>query len=132
MTVAKAFPLQVDVYNIVVAAVAAENLEIFDYAPSNPPDEFIRLDGFNVSDKSLKNKERGRHSFEVHIFLRPVSGSVVHRGQERPKAIMALIHADLNDASLQGGRVSFESMSVDRDNDGTTQHGRLRYSITIS
>lgn len=129
MTVARALDLQARIYEVVSAAVAP--LAVLDHAPTHPPEEFVRLDGFSIGDASMKNGEIGRHSFEVHHFLRPVSGSPVPRGQSRTKAILAASHAALMAAEVLGTRVNFEYQDISPDIDGATMHGKCRYTITL-
>lgn len=128
MTVAKSLPLQGAVYATVVAAIPS--IEVFDHAPTNPPTEYVRLDGFNLTDLGFKNGEVARHSFEVHHFLRP-SAQVLWRGQSRSKAILAQTHAAIMAAVFLGTAVNFEYMDVQTDEDGVSTHGWARYSIAL-
>jgi hypothetical protein len=129
MTVSRSLDLQTRIFEVVSAAVSP--LEVFDHAPTHPPEEFVRLDGFSIGDASMKNGEIGRHSFEVHHFLRPVDGSPVPRGQTRTKTILATAHAALMAADVLGTRVNFEYQDIDTDIDGATMHGKCRYTITL-
>jgi hypothetical protein len=89
MTVEKGLDLQQAVFEVVSAAVAPlGGLSVFDHAPTDPPMEFIRLDGFSIGDESMKNAEIGRHSFVVSHFLRPVYEATHPRGQSRGKKAM--------------------------------------------
>lgn len=128
MTVAHALPLQQAVYQAVLAAVAP--LEVFDHPPTIPPAEFVRLDGFNINDMSMKNGEIGRHSFEVHHFLRPTTGGTL-RGQKRSKQILGQAHAAIMAATLCGTKANFEYLDVQPDEDGVSTHGRARYTIAL-
>lgn len=128
MTVSRAVQLQQEVYAVVSAAVAP--IPVFDHPPTTPPGEFIRLDGFNIADISPKNGEYGRHSFEVHHFLRPAAGGSV-RGQTRTKQILAQAHTAVMAATLCGDKANFEYQDVDPDEDGVSMHGRARYSIVL-
>ncbi|MEY8117646.1 hypothetical protein AB9F26_05165 [Falsihalocynthiibacter sp. BN13B15] len=132
MTVEQAFPFQVWIAEQVALALAADPIEVFDYAPQKPPVEFIRLDGFGLTGQSLKNKERGRHSCEIHYFHRPKGADLGARGQKRAKEVLAGIHSFLKVQAFLGETLSFQSMSNEKDADGVTQHGHLRYSILIS
>ena len=131
MTVAKALGLQTDVYNAVVAGVAAWSIPVFDRAPVGPFDEFIRLDGFTVTAMPRKRGEIARHAFEVHHFLAPVGASTITRGQTRSKTVLAAVHVAILAASLQGTSAEHEYMSVDPDMDGVTTHGISRYTIVL-
>lgn len=132
MTVEQAFPFQAWIAEQVTLALAADPIAVFDYAPQKPPVEFVRLDGFGLTDHSLKNKERGRHSCEIHYFYRPKDASLGARGQKRAKEVLAVIHGALKVQGFRGETLSFQSMSNAKDADGVTQHGHLRYSILIS
>lgn len=131
MTVADAWPLQQQVYSTVAAAVAAEGLTVVDHVPTNPPDEFVRLDGLNIDDDSWKDSERGRHAFMIHFFVRPTSQGATTRGFGRVHTILAMIHAAVLAMTYNGKRPNFEYKNVDPDEDGVTTHGVLRYTITI-
>lgn len=128
MTVAVAVQLQEQVYQAVAAAVAP--LPVFDHPPTTPPSEFVRLDGFTISDASPKNGEIARHAFEVHHFLRPTAGGAV-RGQKRTKQVLAQAHAAVMAATLCGKTADFEYQDVQPDEDGVSMHGRARYTIVL-
>jgi Protein of unknown function (DUF3168) len=128
MTVALSIPLQTDVYQAVSAAVAP--LQVFDHAPKDPPLRFIRLDGFTVDDLRRKNGEVARHSFEVHVFDRPVGGGT-SIGQKWIKQTIAQAHAAIMAATLAGSQAQFEYSTVDPDKDGVSMHGRARYTIVL-
>lgn len=128
MTVAKSLPLQQAVYQAVSAAVAP--LPVYDHAPTTPPPEFVRLDGFNINDLGRKNGEIARHSFEVHHFLRPTAEKFAV-GQKRTKEILALAHAAVMAADLAGSLAQFEYLDVSPDEDGVSMHGRARYSVVL-
>lgn len=128
MTVSQAVQLQQEVYAAVSAAVAP--LPVFDHPPTVPPGEFIRLDGFNISDVSHKNGEMARHAFEVHHFLRPAAGGAV-RGQTRTKQVLAQAHAAIMAATICGKTADFEYQDVTPDEDGVSMHGRARYTIVL-
>lgn len=131
MTVALMLPLQQAVFNAVSAVAAGFSIPVTDYAPIDPPGEYLRLDGFDVSDASPKNAEIARHAFEVHHFLRPVAGSTNPRGQLRTKTVLAAVHAAVMAANLAGSRAQHEYLDIDRDEDGATMHGRSRYTIVL-
>ena len=131
MTVAKALGLQTDVYNAVVAGVAAWSIPVFDNAPIKPPNEFIRLDGFTVAGLPRKRGEIARHAFEIHHFLAPVASSSITRGQTRSKTVLAAVHVAILAASLQGATAEHEYMSVEPGSDGVTAHGMSRYTIIL-
>lgn len=128
MTIALSIALQTAVYAAVSAAVAP--VQVFDHAPRTPPARFVRLDGFNVDDRSMKNGEIGRHSFEVHVFDRPVGGGS-SIGQRWVKQTIAEAHAAILAATLCGTHAQFEYSGVDPDEDGVSMHGRARYSILL-
>ncbi len=128
MTVDRAVQLQQEVYAAVSAAVAP--LPVFDHPPSLPPGEFLRLDGFTISDTSPKNGEMARHAFEVHHFLRPNGGGAV-RGQTRTKQILAAAHLAVMAATLCGKTADFEYQDVNPDEDSVSMHGRARYTIVL-
>lgn len=127
MTVAKSWELQQAIYTTVVAATG---LQVFDHIPTDPPEEFMRLDGFNLADESPKNAERGRHSFIVHHFLRPTA-TVAQRGMKRGKEKIAAAHAALMASSPAGGRLDHETMDAAPDLDGATAHVWSRYSVIL-
>lgn len=129
MTVSKAWPLQQAVYAIVTAA--ASGLKVFDHVPLDPPEEFIRLEGFSFEDDSPKHEERGRHVFEVHHFTRPVASTTFRRGQKAGKLVLADIHAALMVATFFGQPLQHETMDFAPDTDGVTVHGRSRYSVIL-
>jgi hypothetical protein len=128
MTVALSIPLQTAVYQVVLAAVAP--LGVFDHAPKAPPNRFIRLDGFTIDDLAIKNGEIARHSFEVHVFDRPVGGGT-SIGQKWVKQTIAQAHAAIMAATLVGTRAQFEYSAVNPDEDGVSMHGRARYTIVL-
>ena len=127
MTVAKALQLQQAVYATVAAA---SGLTVYDHVPTDPPEEHIRIDGFNLVDDSTKNGERGRHSFMVHHFLRPGLGAA-QRGMKRGKEKIAAIHAALMASSPAGGTLDHEEMGAAPDMDGATAHVWSRYSVIL-
>lgn len=128
MTVAQDWPLQQAVYATVTDAVP--DIEVFDHVPTDPPEEFIRLDGFHLDDESMKNGERARHSFMVHHFLRPtLDGS--KRGMARGKQTIATVHAALMATQPLGGRIDHETMDATTDPDGATAHVWSRYSVIL-
>ncbi len=129
MTVAKALGLQVDVKTVVTGA--ASGIAVYDHAPANPPNEYIRLDGFNIADVPMKRGQVARHAFEVHHFVANVSGQNSTRGQSRSKTVLAAIHAALMASELQGTAPQFEYLTVDTDVDGTTAHGLTRYNVVL-
>ena len=131
MTVAKALGLQTDVYNAVVAGLAAWSIPVFDHAPVVPPNEFVRLDGFGIAALPRKRGEIARHAFEVHHFLGPTGSDITFRGQTRSKTVLAAIHVAILAASLQGTTAEHEYMSVEPDMDGVTAHGISRYTIIL-
>lgn len=131
MTVSAMLPLQQAVFTAVSTAVAGWAIPVYDHAPTNPPAEYIRLDGFAVSDISPKNGEIARHAFEFHHFLRPVSEAAQSLGQLRTKTVLAAVHAAVMGATLVGTRANHELLDIDRDEDGVTAHGRSRYTIIL-
>lgn len=133
MTVQRALDLQERVFEIVSDAVLPfGEMPVFDHAPTDPPPEFIRIDGFNIADQSMKNGEIGRHSFMVNHFLRPVGETMNARGQSRSKEVLAAVHADLMAAEILGSTLNFEFQDVMTDIDGATAHVFCRYSITLT
>lgn len=128
MTVDRIWALQQEIYGIVTGVVS---IPVFDHAPVEPPNEFIRLDGFRVSDLSPKNGEIARHSFEIHHFLRPVSSQSVDRGQRKPKLALMLVHTAIMQATFEGSAFQHEVLSMEKDMDGITTHGMSRYSIIL-
>lgn len=129
MTVAQMGPLQTAVYNLVVAAVPG--MAVHDYVQTNPPAEFVRLEGFMFRDAQHKNGEAGEHFFEVHFFSRPGTEGVTQRGQIRAKTIIGQIHAALMAATVLGTTLTNEHVEVDPGQDGSTAHAKARYSITL-
>lgn len=128
MTIAHSIPLQAAVYSAVSAAVAP--VLVFDHPPRNPPTRFVRLDGFTVDDRGMKNGEIAQHSFEIHVFDRPVGGAAAI-GQAWAKLTIAQAHAAIMAATLCGTHANFEYSSVDPDEDGVSMHGRARYTIVL-
>lgn len=128
MTVAKAWDLQVAIYGLVTGVVS---IPVFDHAPVDPPNEFIRLDGFRAADLSPKNGEFARHSFEIHHFQRPVSAQSIDRGQRKTKQTLAAVHQAIMQASFDGKPFQHEILSIEKDMDGITTHGMTRYSIIL-
>jgi hypothetical protein len=131
MTVAKALGLQADVYAAVTAAVASFGIPVFDHAPTDPPDEFIRLDAFDTANITSKRGEMARHAFEVHHFVSPRAGDTFTRGQTRAKTVLAAAHAGVMAAALQGTTAEHEYFHVDTDIDGVTSHGMSRYTVVL-
>ena len=131
MTIARSLDLQSELYSAVVAGVVAWGIPVYDHAPTMPPDEFIRLDGFSVANIPRKTREIARHAFEIHHFVRPVAAFPVMRGQTRSKTVLAAVHLAIMAASLQGTSAEHEYMSVDSDIDGITAHGISRYTIIL-
>lgn len=128
MTVAQDWALQQAVYDTITTE--QPDIPVFDHVPTDPPEEFIRLDGFNVADESPKNGERSRHSFMVHHFLRPTL-STPTRGMKRGKEIIAAVHAALMASQPLGGRIDHETMDASPDPDGATAHVWSRYSVIL-
>ncbi len=127
MTVAKVLPLKAAIFNTVASA---SGLTVFNHAPTDPPEEFIRIDGFSLVDDSTKNGERGRHSFLVHHFLRP-GLSETHRGTARGTEKLAAIHAALMASTPVGGNLDHEEAGEGTDIDGATAHVWSRYSVIL-
>ena len=131
MSVIDAWPFQQAIYSAVAAAVAAEGLEVFDHIPTNPPAEYIRLEGFDIANASSKDTERGRHSVMIRVISRPVAGATSTSGQSRIHALCDLVHAAVKDLTHGRGRMNFEYKNVESGEDGATDSGVLRYTITI-
>ena len=129
MTVAKSFALQSDVYTIVSGA--SLGVPVYDHVPQPVPDEYLRLDGFNILGEQTKAGEIAEHSFEVHHFDRPVAASAFRRGQTRTKTILAAVHAAIMATPMQGQQAILETQMVDWDIDGITCHGINRYTVTV-
>ena len=129
MSVADDLNLQVAIVALIKAAVPT--LEVYDHVPTNPGEEFIRVDGFHIEDDSPKNAERGRHSFIVHHFLRPVSSNSGPRGMTKGKQTIATIHAALMAARPLGRPLDFETMDAAPDPDGASAHVWTRYSVIL-
>lgn len=129
MTVSQAWPLQQAIFAVVSAA--APGIAVMDHAPVDPPEEFIRLDGFGIDDESMKNGERARHVFEVHHFLRPTNGTTISRGQKRGKQVIATVHTALMSGLILGQPLDHETTSAASDTDGVTVHIRSRYSVHL-
>ena len=129
MSVADDLALQQAVFATIVAA--APTLTVYDHIPTNPAVEFIRLDGFHLEDDSPKNAERGRHSFMVHHFLRPVGDNSGPRGVTKGKTVIATIHAALMASRPLGKPLEFETMDAAPDMDGASAHVWARYSVVL-
>lgn len=125
MTVAALWDVQVDVYSIIEAALAADSVEVFDRVPPGDQGEHCRIDGFAVADASPKNAEIGRHSFMVHYFVPNV------HGQARAKQQISKIHAALMAGTVQGKKLDFEYLEVTPETTGTETHAIARYTITL-
>lgn len=134
MTVAQSWPLQEAVFSAVKNSVALETIvpPVKDYTPTNPPEEYIRIDGFSIADRSFKNQEQGQHSFMVHVFTKAAgTGTSKTRGQQRVKLLLKTIHEFMVQFEFDYKTVDFQYMDIEDDEDGTSQHGWLRYAITI-
>lgn len=132
MTVAKAEALQGSIATIVAAAVAGYGIPVSVEPASAETPEFIWLQGFDLFDQSFKANECARHSFEVHHFDRPLGAGVTRNRQRRSRQVLATIHAALMAASVQGGTLRHEFLTVSADMaDGVSSHGVSRYTITL-
>ena len=131
MTVAKSVALRADVYTVVSAAVSGFSIPVYNRPPSDPPVEFIRMDGFEVQDAEFKVEEQGQHSFEIHHFDRPVGVSTTRDCIIRTETVLAAVHAALRADKIQGARVHHVYKTVDTDEDGITSHGVSRYTLLI-
>lgn len=134
MAVTDAWPLQQAVYQAIVAALsdAGQTISIFDHVPQNAPTEHIRLEGFDVADDSFKDTERGRHPVMIGFFRRQVSPDTPHeRGQKRVHQVLDIIHGAVKDLRHGRGRMQFEFKDVETGDDGVSERGTLRYTITI-
>lgn len=129
MTVALAWDLQLAIVRVVKDA--APGVAVFDHVPMAPPEEYIRLDGFGLSDMSAKREERARHHFEIHHFLRPAATQNFKRGQKAGKLVLADIHAALMADPILNQPLQHETMDVSADSDGVTVHARSRYSVIL-
>ena len=129
MTVAHMSPLQAAVYALITAAV--QDVPVYDHIPAEPPVEFIRLEGFSVSDRSQKNGEIGLHAFEVHFYDRPIGLPTSSRGNKRRQDVLAAAHAALMAGRPLGRPLNHEVLSIDKGGDGTTASGMSRYTITL-
>lgn len=135
MTVSSLLLVQDSIYAALSNALVAvgEEMQVLDHAPTDQPEEYIRMDGFSVSDvANYKDRESGRHSFMVHFFGRPHNSLNISRGQTRPKEIMAVLHDAIMGTVIDGKCPKFQYLELDADNDGTTQHASLRYTVEIS
>lgn len=131
MAVSDAWPFQQAVYSAVSAALASEGLAVFDHVPTNPPKEFVRLEGFDINDASWKDTERGRHPVMIRVVTRPVDDTETTLGQKRLHDLSALIHDAIKDLRYGRGRMQFEFKNVESDDDGATMMALLRYTIVI-
>lgn len=134
MAVTDAWPLQQAVYSAIVAALAdaGETIPVFDFVPQNAETEHIRLDGFDVADESSKDTERGRHPVMIGFYRRQVSSDTPHaRGQKRVHEVLDIIHAAVKDLRHGRGRMQFEFKDVETGEQGVSERGTLRYTITI-
>ncbi|MCG8668916.1 MAG: hypothetical protein MI867_05845 [Pseudomonadales bacterium] len=134
MAVSDAWPLQQAVYSVIVAALAdaSESIQVFDHVPHNAPTEHIRLEGFDVADDSFKDTERGRHPVMIGFFRRQVSADTTHeRGQQRVHEVLDIIHGAVKDLRHGRGRMQFEFKDVETGEQGVSERGTLRYTITI-
>lgn len=132
MTVAKSVALQGTIFTTVSGAVTAYGLTVYDHPPAAPiPDEYVRLDGFEVAGFEFKAEQQGRHAFEVHHFDRPVGAGATRNRRIRSKTVLAAIHAALMATKPQGGNLHHEYMMVSTDEDGVTAHGVSRYTVVI-
>lgn len=138
MTVERSWDLQVALYARLEAALAGmgaggADVPVYDHAPEDDPPLFVRIDGGQVLDASFKNKARGAHRLDVHVFERPSGQSATERGQRAIKAVMAAIAAHLRDwrpfPDSQAMRLA--EASVFPDEDGVTAHGLMYFRITI-
>lgn len=131
MAVSDAFALQQAVFSAVDAVMVGQKVPVFDHQPTEPPQEFVRLDGMSVADESSKDTERGRHSMIIGFWMRPVKGVASQRGLRRVHEICAIIHDAVKDLRHGRGRMQFEFKDVDTDDDGASAYGTLRYTIII-
>lgn len=133
MTIANALPLQGAVYSAITGALsgAGENLPVFDYVPSNPPAEYVRIDGLSGFDRSFKDNERLEHAFQVSVFRESVSGTTIKRGNKRVGQLLLILHNALKDLRFDRGRVRFETYSFPSDDPVGTAHAWARYTIVV-
>ncbi len=131
MTVALAVALQGAVFAIVKAAALPYGFPVLDEPPKKLPGEFIRLDGFEITDLSTKAGEQGQHHFEVHHFDRPVGEGLIRNRRVRSKTMLAVVHAALMAGRVEGARLHHEYLTVETDQDGVSAHGVSRYTVIL-
>jgi len=132
MTVSKAVALQAAIYGTVSVGADDFGIPTYDHPPAAPvPAEYVRIDGFEVSDLSFKSNEQARHAFEVHHFDRPVGAGETRNRRIRSKEVLAVIHAALMATKPEGGNLHHEYMAVSTDEDGVTAHGVSRYTVVL-
>lgn len=137
MTLSKAVALQTAVYERLMAALATAGpggaaIPVYDHVPQDPDRYHVRLDGFDVYDRSPRSGLRlGEHVFEAHVFDRP--GETGGRGQLEVKRILALIDAALARwRPIAGdGLIELDNSTIDPEPDGATMHGRATYTVWL-
>ena len=132
MAAANLLDVQREVFRLVTDAVAAIGApEVYDHTPHHPPNEFVRIDGFSMTDTSMKNCLHGRHSFQVIAFDRPVDDMAVGIGQKRVKEIIEAVCGQFAFQRFMNRMFNLEYVSVERDDDGVTQAATARFTITL-
>lgn len=124
MTADLLWQVQADVKAAVDVALAGESIPVLSEPPRDPPDEHVRIDGFAMSGRDLKNAPRGRHSFMIHYF------QLNTRSKRRMKEQIGKIAAHMRGASLQGVVPKLETAEFPDAGDEVA-HGYLRYSVTL-
>lgn len=133
MTISNALPFQGAIHTAISAALtsAGEALEIFDHVPSDPPAEYIRIDGPTGFDRSFKDNERLEHSVQISVFRQPVAGTTIARGNKRPHEIMTIVHDALKDLRFDRGRMRTEDYDLSSGDAVGAAHAWVRYSIVF-
>lgn len=124
MTADKIWLLQVDVKAAIDAALADGNIPVLSEAPNEPPEEYVRIDGFAMSGRDFKNAQRGRHTFMIHYF------QLNSRSQKRMKEQVAKIASHMHGSKLQGVIPKLEFIEFPDEGDEVA-HGYLRYGVTL-
>jgi len=131
MTMQDAWPLQQAVFTI---CDAASGVETTNFAPSNPPARYCRIDGFSAFDMSRwKNGEKFEHSFIVHVFDAQDQDqqSLAWVTQSLQEIHAAIIAQPLGD-NWSRPKLELFNSTFDIEADSVhTAHAQARYTIQI-
>lgn len=132
MTIQKAWPFQVAIYQAI--ATALPDVDGFAFQPDNAPDRYWRIDGWTLSpEQAFKNKETAYHGVMVHVIDAPAGGT---DDLQWVKETMATIHTAINGMRLDDNSRGLTAQTGDarlepKEDKVNDAHAFMRYTAAI-